>query len=385
MTSHLTIVGGGLGGLVAAIAAREAGYEVTVHEARGQLGGRTRTTPGPFRANWGPHVVYGDGPMWSWLSERGLARPAHRPPAIQRTAFRVDGRARLLPPAKAVRAAVRLRGLTAPVDRPFAEWAAEELGDVETANRLSNLMGVVTFDHDPGRLSAAFVHERLVRASKLPPTVRYVAGGWASLASRLAERARGMDVRLLTESPVDTLPPPPVVLAIPLARAAALLGDETLRWTGTRTALLDVGMSRRRRDPFLLSDLDAPGWAETYSQADPSLAPDGEELVQAQTGLRPGETLDEGIGRIEALLDTAYQAWRERETWRRRMVVEDETGALDLPGTTWRDRPSGDRGDGVHLVGDMVAAPGLLAEVSFNSALDAISRLAGERRLTRVA
>ena len=144
-------------------------------------------------------------------------------------------------------------------------------------------------------------------------------------------------------------------------------------------------MSRRRRDPFLLSDLDAPGWAETYSQADPSLAPDGEELVQAQTGLRPGETLDEGIGRIEALLDTAYQGWRERETWRRRMVVEDETWALDLPGTTWRDRPSGDRGDGVHLVGDMVAAPGLLAEVSFNSALDAISRLAGERRLTRVA
>lgn len=68
------------------------------------------------------------------------------------------------------------------------------------------------------------------------------------------------------------------------------------------------------------------------------------------------------------------------------MVVEDESGALDLPGTTWRDRPAGDRGDGVFLVGDMVAAPGLLGEVSFNSAVAAVGRLSGDRgRLTAVA
>ncbi|HEY6425280.1 MAG TPA: hypothetical protein VIY28_18980 [Pseudonocardiaceae bacterium] len=45
------------------------------------------------------------------------------------------------------------------------------------------------------------------------------------------------------------------------------------------------------------------------------------------------------------------------------------TGALDLPGLTWRDRPAIDRGDGVFLAGDMVAAPGLLGEVSVNSAV----------------
>ena len=81
MRTHLTIVGGGLAGLVAAIAAREAGLDVSLYEARRRLGGRARTAPGAYRANWGPHVIYADGPLWAWLDRRGLARPVHRFPA----------------------------------------------------------------------------------------------------------------------------------------------------------------------------------------------------------------------------------------------------------------------------------------------------------------
>jgi hypothetical protein len=51
------------------------------------------------------------------------------------------------------------------------------------------------------------------------------------------------------------------------------------------------------------------------------------------------------------------------------------SGALDMPGTSWRERPAVDRGDGVLLAGDMVAAPGLLSEVAWASAIEA-SRLA---------
>ena len=75
----------------------------------------------------------------------------------------------------------------------------------------------------------------------------------------------------------------------------------------------------------------------------------------------------------------------DRETWRRRLTVTAESGALDPPGTTWRDRPSGDRGDDVHVVGDMVAAPGLLSEVTHQSAVDAVTRLAAERPISVVA
>ena len=61
--------------------------------------------------------------------------------------------------------------------------------------------------------------------------------------------------------------------------------------------------------------------------------------------------------------------------WRRSGFAAGRSGALDLPGYTWRDRPAVDRGGGVFLAGDLVAAPGMRAEVSLNSALHA-ARLA---------
>ena len=49
--------------------------------------------------------------------------------------------------------------------------------------------------------------------------------------------------------------------------------------------------------------------------------------------------------------------------------MDGRTGALDFPGQTWRDRPAIDRGDGVFVAGDMVAAPGCLSEIAWSSAL----------------
>src|SRR5207237_3043901 len=117
------------------------------------------------------------------------------------------------------------------------------------------------------------------------------------------------------------------------------------------------------------------GWAETFSMADRTLAPRDEHLVQAQIGMRPAEPLDDAIARVEGLLDAGYEGWRERERWRRQAKIEGESGAVDLPGTSWRDRPAIDRGDDVYLVGDMVAAPGLLAEVTHAAALTAVQAL----------
>ena len=68
----ITIIGGGLAGLTAAVACAEAGAEVVVHEAHTTLGGRARTTEAPWLAHEGPHALYADGPHWSWLAERDL-------------------------------------------------------------------------------------------------------------------------------------------------------------------------------------------------------------------------------------------------------------------------------------------------------------------------
>ncbi len=75
---RVTVVGGGIAGLVAAIACAEAGHPVTLFEAHQTLGGRARTSPPPYVAHDGPHVFYRDGDPWTWLSERGLV-PSPRP------------------------------------------------------------------------------------------------------------------------------------------------------------------------------------------------------------------------------------------------------------------------------------------------------------------
>jgi phytoene dehydrogenase-like protein len=366
------IVGGGIGGLTAAVAAREQGHEVTVHEAHDRLGGRAWTTSGDRKANWGPHVVYSDGPLWRWLDERGLGRPAETFPKLGKATIRSEGRGRRVPPLRFVRAVWQLRRADAPVDCSFTDWARERVRDDRTVAQVASFIGVATFHHDPGSLSAAFVVERLRRATAFPPTVRYIPGGWATIVERLAAHARALGVCIETSSPVDALPAGgPVILAVPLRTASTLLGED-VAWTGARTALLDVAIAKRRGDAFIIADLDECGWAEAFSMADHTLAPREEHLVQVQIGMRPNEPLDDAIARAERLLDTGYQGWRDRERWRRQAKIEGESGAVDLPGTSWRDRPAIDRGNDVYLVGDMVAAPGLLAEVTHASARTAV-------------
>jgi hypothetical protein len=178
-------------------------------------------------------------------------------------------------------------------------------------------------------------------------------------------------VEIVTGERVDALPDPPVIVAPRAARRAGLLGDDSLRWLSGHTLTLDLGLRERSGDPWVVSDLESAGWIERYSAQDPTLAPDGEQLVQGQMPIRPDESADGATSRLERLLDVSFEDWRERVTWRRRQVMDGRSGALDLPGTTWRDRPAIDRGDGVFLCGDQVAAPGCLAEVSFASAIEA--------------
>ncbi len=248
-----------------------------------------------------------------------------------------------------------------------------------------------TFYHDPGELSAAFTWPRAVRLLlSLPTPVRYPVGGWSTLVGSLERRVRELGVDVQTDSRVEELPEPPVILATELAHARELLGDDSLDWKSGNTVCVDLGVRHRRGDPAVVSDMDESGWIGRYSTTNPSIAPEGEELIQAQMPIRPGESTEQTALRLERLLDTGLEDWRARETWRRRQVMDGRSGALDLPGSTWRDRPAVDRGDGVYLAGDMVAAPGLLAEVSWASALEA-SRLAlaavqtGRPRLRKVA
>ena len=63
-SSRITIVGGGIAGLTAAIACAEGGANVSLLEAHSAVGGRARSCDGRYKANFGPHVLYKDGLFW---------------------------------------------------------------------------------------------------------------------------------------------------------------------------------------------------------------------------------------------------------------------------------------------------------------------------------
>jgi NAD(P)-binding Rossmann-like domain len=351
---EITIVGGGLAGLTAAISCAERGASVRVLEAHEELGGRARSADGPYKANLGPHAILSGSPMWPWLRERDLLPPHVRSP-LSGVRFRWRDDIRRVPAVGATVAALRLRARTAPHEVSFRSWAASHVGE-EAASQLACSAGILTYYHDPGELSAGFVWQHLVRGLlSAPPTARYPVGGWTTLVDRMAERAGRLGVEIRTNARVAVLPDPPVIVATELADARALLGDDSLEWLSGHAVCLDFAVRHRRGDPFAVVDLQEAGWVERFTAADESLAPAGEELKR--------------------LLDASFEGWRERETWRRRQVMKGRTAALDPPGKTWRDRPSVDRGAGVFLAGDMVAAPGCLSEIAWASAIEA-SRLA---------
>lgn len=385
--NEITVIGGGVAGLTAAIASAESGANVRLLEAAETLGGRARSTDGPYKANLGPHAIYKGGVLWDWLTERDLMPPLARP-RLTGVRFHHDGEIHRTPPLALIGPALRLRGRVAPVDESFRDWAAAH-SDPRTAGHLSALAGVYTFHHDPGELSAAFVWERtqrLVLNTSLP--ARFIVGGWSSLIDALERRARSLGVTIVTGERVDSVPDSPTVVALELRDAGRLLDDHTLEWLSGRTLCLDLALGERRNDPYVVSDLEGAGWIERFTGPDATLAPDGEQLVQAQMPIRPAESPDAAAARLEQLLDLSFEGWRDRVTWRRRQVMDGRSGALDLPGASWRNRPAIDRGEGVFLCGDQVAAPGCLAEVSFASAIDAAALAvthAGRRSLRTAA
>ncbi len=375
MKPDLTIVGAGLAGLTAAIEAAERGWRVTVAEAHSRPGGRARSLADPFRANDGPHAVYVDGSWWAWLERRGLTPPIVEAPRYV-TLVRTGGR--LGPwPAELSQAMAALPA-EAPAGESFRAWLLRHV-DAKTAEAIVGVAFIFTFDHDPGRLSAAFVHQRLRRA--LAGGVRYVAGGWSTLVGLLAGRASRLGAQLRTQTRVPVLPAGPTILATSLAAARQLTGDRSLTWPSARLATVDLGL-RADGGPawFRVVDTDNRIYAARYSLADPTLAPPGHELIQIAAACAPRERKTDAERRVQRLLDQSWPGWRAAVQWHRSSVRTHCTGAIDPPGTTWRDRPAVSRGGTLAVATDQSAVPGLLAETGITAAQLAVEQLGETRR-----
>ena len=378
MKPDLTIVGAGLTGLTAAIEAAERGWRVTVAEAHSLPGGRARSLEAPFRANTGPHAIYVDGTWWAWLERRGLTPPIVEAPRYT-SLVRAGGR--LGPWPAELNKAIAALPAEAPAGESFRTWLLRHV-DTKTAEAIVGVAFISTFDYDPGRLSAEFAHQGLRRA--LAGGARYVAGGWSTLVGLLIERASSLGAQIRTQTRVPAIPAGPTILATSLATARQLTGDTSLAWPSARMVTVDLGLCTDGGPGwFRLLDLDDRIYAARYSLADPTLAPPGHELIQISAACAPGDRKADAERRVQRLLDQAWPGWHAAVQWHRSSIRNHCTGALDLPATTWRDRPAISRGNTLAVATDQSAAPGLLAEVGITAAQLALEQLGEAPRPTQ--
>src|SRR3954447_5637110 len=131
---EITVIGGGVAGLTAAITCAERGGAVRLFEAHQDVGGRARSTEGPYKANLGPHAIYKGGVLWDWLSARDLMPPLAKP-TLTGVRFHHDGAIHRTPPLSLIPPGLRLRGRIAPVDQDFRSWVTDH-SDGGTADLL---------------------------------------------------------------------------------------------------------------------------------------------------------------------------------------------------------------------------------------------------------
>ena len=271
-SKRVTIVGAGIAGLTAAIACAEDGAAVTLLEAHSQLGGRARSTDGPYKANLGPHALY-LGAFWQWMREREIL-PAHVSPRLTGARLRIDGALRRTPPLGGAARCAASAGTTGPGRCRLPHLGCEPYRRAHGGAAVRRVRGL----HLPPRPRASSRPRSPGRGPcaccAAPSPVRYPVGGWSTLVDSLERRVRELGVDVQTETRVRELPTgSPVILATELDQARELLNDDSLGWKSGTTLCVDLGLRHRRGDPAIVSDMDEAGWIGRYSTTNPSIAP----------------------------------------------------------------------------------------------------------------
>ena len=367
----VTVVGAGWPGWSPASRAPRRGAPVRLHEAHAHLGGRARSTAGDTRPTTGPTsstrtdrvdvarrarlpaAVSPTRPSrasGSGMTASSCATPPRGARAARCSSARADGTGRRVLPRLGDRACGRRRRRGCWRRPPASSPSTPTPAACRLPSCGSGSSACTSLPPRPATSSAAGRPGRPARRP-CPPTRRGDRDGHRVDALPDAPGDRGDGARR---------GPPPA------RRRDAALG----RAPAPRCSTSACGT--RRGDPFIVSDLDESGWVENVLDARPVPRPRRPHLLQAQVGHAPGESARRR--RSPASRPSSTSATPAGANGRRGAAGPSSTagrGALDLPGTTWRDRPAIDRGNGVFLAGDMVAAPGLLGEVSVNSALQA--------------
>src|SRR5215831_5652207 len=204
-SANIVVVGGGLGGLVAATYAGRRGSKVTLLEKSQFLGGRARTDERDgFHTNLGPHALYRGGPGMKILRDLGI-HPAGGTPkssgqyAVRRGAKHTfpSGMVSMLTTGlfdlAAKFEASRLLASFGRINGPGVmgltcqEWVETEITHPDVREFILAVFRLATYANAPDLFSAGVAIEQLKLAIR--DNVLYIDEGWQSMVDSLAAEA----------------------------------------------------------------------------------------------------------------------------------------------------------------------------------------------------
>ena len=406
--AQVIVVGGGLGGLLAAALAAADGARVLLLDAH-PLGGRARTDQrGGFTFNRGPRALYRGGPADRLLRSLGVATRTGAKPGLTRAGAILDGRVHRFPTSAAAAlrtdlfagarrrdaaralGALAARTATLPDDLPLAAWLDDRGLTGTPRSFVEALVRVATYadapDHLPASVGLAAARSASTRG------VQYLDGGFQALVDALAGLAAARGVVHVAEAAAAvrrsahdgwvvetgggrTWAAPAVVVAVGGPGAVtALVGEDAAALPplgpAAQVACLELGLRRPPARGFL-AGIDEPTYASLHAPP-ADLAPPGGAVLHVMRSSGRGPRLEPAdvaadLRRVAALagVDAADVV---EERFLASMTV---TGALPdaalggLPGRAPVADPSR---PGLLLVGDWVGEVGLLLDAVAASA-----------------
>ncbi len=412
--NEIAVVGGGLGGLIAAFDVARRGVDAVLFEATGSCGGRakTRVVDG-FCLNQGPHALYLAGALQKALSEFGVVVTGQGPDLTnglglwgrEREPFPLARAGEPLSPLNAEEATAlqafygrvlseKRLGLGVPLSEVLAPLPLQARRVVEGLIRLS------TYTNSPTEIDgkAALDQLRLSFAGTI-----YVDGGWQSIVDGLVEAADRAGVRTRTRSRVENIEPraggcrvrhslgeddyAAVVVTVPPKAATRIVSSSSMLEAAVsdlrpvRLMALDLAIGGRVtcNANFILG-FDRPVYLSVHS-AVAALAPPGGTVMHVAHYLSQEEAPSpDFFESIEQLADATCDGWREATVQEQRL--SGATVAHDFP----RWRSAGERAPaqyadapGVFFVGDWIGSSGMLADATAASARVAAASAASFR------
>jgi len=384
MTSDVHVIGGGLGGLVAAALVARAGRTVTVHEGRGRLGGRATTdAKDGFHFNQGPHALYLGGEATRTLRSLGIT-PSGRSPNTKGGQIAIGDRVGLAPggPMSLLRSPMlgwrdkldlgKAMGRLPRLD-PAAlaavsvrEWVASMSSRTRVCDVLHSVIRLATYTNAPDDLSAEIALTQLQMA--LGDGVIYLDRGWVQFVDALAANP---SIRFVHDDHVGELPDAPTVIVATGGPQAAtkLTGVHFGVGPPANVSVLDVGLARPPRHEFVLG-IDPPMYLSNHGFPD-EMTPAGCSSVSVAEYLTPETHPDRD--RLRGFLAHAgvetdaimTERYLHRMTAVSAIATSATGGLHGRPATVVPGRP------GVFVVGDWVGPRGHLLDAVLASAHDA--------------